>query len=135
MAQLVEHLTLDISSVHDLTVYEFEPCVRLCAGSMEPVWDSLSLSLSAPLLQVHRCVRSLSLSLSLKINTHLKINFSFPLYLFAHCVISPISTDEIHSLHLMQKLSSTKCPTLPIYNAYIVYPLSFLVPKYIWSSS
>ena len=36
VAQLVEHLALDFSSGHDLTVCEFEPCIRLCAGSMEP---------------------------------------------------------------------------------------------------
>ena len=54
MAQLVNRLTLDFSSGHDLTVGEFEP--RICSDSMEIAWDtlspflSLSLSLSAPLL-------------------------------------------------------------------------------------
>ena len=61
-------LTLDFSSGHDLTVHEFEPCVRLCADSVEPAWDSLSLSLSlsAPPLLI--------LSLSLKLN---KLFFNF----------------------------------------------------------
>ena len=39
---------LDFSSGHDLTVCGFEPQVGLCAGSVEPVWYSLSSSLSAP---------------------------------------------------------------------------------------
>ena len=47
-------MTLDFGSGHDLTVHEFEPCVRFCADSEEPTWDSLSLPLSV------------SLSLSLK---------------------------------------------------------------------
>ena len=51
MAQLVKRLTLDFSSGHDLMVREFQPHVRLCADSAEPVWDSLSLlslSLTSP---------------------------------------------------------------------------------------
>ena len=59
MAQSVKHWTLDFGSGNDLGVCELEPGVRLCAGSMEPAWDSLSSSLSAPL----------PLVLSLKINT------------------------------------------------------------------
>ena len=53
MSQLVKRLTLGFGSGHDLTVCGFEPRVGLCAGSVEPAWDSLSppLSLSAlPLL-------------------------------------------------------------------------------------
>ena len=42
------HLTLGFSSGHDLTVCEFKPCIRLPADGPEPVWDSLSPSLSAP---------------------------------------------------------------------------------------
>ena len=64
MAQLVKHLTLDFSSGHDLTVheiFEMEPHVRFYTDSVEPAWDSLSLSLSAP-LPTH------SLCLSLKIH-------------------------------------------------------------------
>ena len=62
MAQSVKHLTLGFGSGHDLTVRGFESCIRLCAESAEPAWDSLSLPLSLllPLL-----VRSLS-----KINKH-----------------------------------------------------------------
>ena len=56
MAQSVKHLTLDLSSGHDLIVRGIEPHVGLCADSSEPAWDSLSLS--APAL-------SLSLSPSL----------------------------------------------------------------------
>ena len=53
MAQSVKRQTLDFGSGHDLTVREFEPCMGLCADSVEPAWDSLS---------------PFSLSLSLKIN-------------------------------------------------------------------
>ena len=60
MAQLVKCSTLDFGSGLDLTVREFEPCIGLCSDSAEPAWDSLSSSLSAPLL--------LALSVSLKIN-------------------------------------------------------------------
>ena len=42
VAQLVEHLTLDLVSGHDLTVSEMEPCTELCTDSAEPAWDSLS---------------------------------------------------------------------------------------------
>ena len=54
MTQSAKCLTFDIGSGHDLTVHGIEPCVGLCADSMEPAWDSLSLPPS--------------LSLSLKIN-------------------------------------------------------------------
>ena len=59
MARSVKHPTLDFCSCHDLTVHGIEPCVRFCADSVEPAWDSLSPYTSSPL--------SLSLSLS-KIN-------------------------------------------------------------------
>ena len=58
MAQSVEPLTLDFLSGHDLTVRESESRIGLCADSLEPAWDSLSLPLSDPPL----------LMLSLKIN-------------------------------------------------------------------
>ena len=45
VAQSVEHLTLDFSSGHDLMVCGFEPHVQLCTDSVEPAWNSLSLSL------------------------------------------------------------------------------------------
>ena len=47
MAQSVECPTLDLSSGHDLSVCEFEPCVGLYADTTEPAWDSVSPSLSA----------------------------------------------------------------------------------------
>ena len=40
--QLVKHPTLDFGSLHDPTAHGFKPCVRLCAETMEPAWDSLS---------------------------------------------------------------------------------------------
>ena len=59
---MVKRPSLDFGSGHDLTVHEFEPCVRLCADRVETAWDSVSLALcSSPAF-------SLSLSLSLKIN-------------------------------------------------------------------
>ena len=57
MAQSVKGPTLDFSSGHDLTVGEIE---ENCADSLEPAWDSILPSLSAPPL--------LMLSLFLKIN-------------------------------------------------------------------
>ena len=57
----LKHLTLDFSSGHDLTVCEFKPHVRqLCIGSVEPAWDSLSLSLCPS--PTHFLFLSLSLS-------------------------------------------------------------------------
>ena len=49
VAQLVKRPTLDFGSGQDLTVPEIEPCVGLCADSVEPAWDSFSPSLSPPL--------------------------------------------------------------------------------------
>ena len=54
MAQLVNHLTLDFGSVHDLMVHGIELHVRLCTISANLLEFSLSTSLSL----------SLSLSLS-----------------------------------------------------------------------
>ena len=51
MAQSVKCLTLalDFGSGHDLVVREMEPCLGLCADSVELAWDALfPLSLSAP---------------------------------------------------------------------------------------
>ena len=36
VAQLVGHLSLDLGSGHDLMVCESEPCIELCADSLEP---------------------------------------------------------------------------------------------------
>ena len=48
MAQSIEHPALDFGSGHDLTYScEMEPRVRLCVDSVDPAWDSVSLSLSA----------------------------------------------------------------------------------------
>ena len=47
VAQSVKHPTLGLGLGHDLTVHEFEPCIKLQAASAEPAWDSLS-PLSAP---------------------------------------------------------------------------------------
>ena len=48
VAQLVKRQTLDLGSGHDLTVHGMESHLRLCADSMEPTWDSLSLPVSLP---------------------------------------------------------------------------------------
>ena len=50
MVQSVKYPTLDFFSGHNLTVHGFQPQVKLSADSVEPVWDSLSLPLSVPLL-------------------------------------------------------------------------------------
>ena len=65
MVQSVKHVTLDFGSGHDLMVHGFKPHVGLYTDSIEPGWDSLSPSVSAPPLLAH--------SVSLKIN--LKKNF------------------------------------------------------------
>ena len=48
VVQFLKHLTLDYGSGHHLTICESEPHIRLYADSVETVWVSLSLSLSAP---------------------------------------------------------------------------------------
>ena len=60
VAWSVKRPTLDLGSGHDLTVCEFEPCIRLCADGAGSLLGILSLLLSGPPLLVH----SLSLSLS-----------------------------------------------------------------------
>ena len=47
---MVEGLTLDFGSGHDLTLHEIEPRVRLCADGEEPACDSL---LSTPPPHAH----------------------------------------------------------------------------------
>ena len=44
----LKHPTLGFSSGHDLIVRELESCFGFYADSAEPVWDSLSPSLSVP---------------------------------------------------------------------------------------
>ena len=58
VAQSFKHLTLDLGSAHNLMVCVFKTRAALCADSMEPVWDSLSLCPSP--------THALALSLSLK---------------------------------------------------------------------
>ena len=67
-SHLVKHLTLDICSNHDLMVCELDPRVGLCTHSAEPAWDSLSPSLSLPLLYSLTLALSLSLSLSVSLS-------------------------------------------------------------------
>ena len=63
VAQLVKYLTLDFNSGRDLMVCGIEPCIGLCADSMEPAWDSLSPPLSAP-PPAHACAHSLSFKIN-----------------------------------------------------------------------
>ena len=44
VAQSVKPPALDFGSGPDLTVCEFEPHIGICADSVEPAWDSLSLA-------------------------------------------------------------------------------------------
>ena len=67
VARSVKRPTLGFGSGHDVTVHEFGPRIRPCAGSMEPAWDCLSPTLSAS-----PPARAVSVSLK-QINT-LKIN-------------------------------------------------------------
>ena len=41
-------LASDFGSGHDLTVHGLKPLIGLCADSVEPAWDSLSLPVSCP---------------------------------------------------------------------------------------
>ena len=45
VTQLTKLLTLGWGSGHELEVCGFKHLVRLCTGSVEPPWDSFSLSL------------------------------------------------------------------------------------------
>ena len=66
VAQSIEQPTLDFGSSCDLSgSHGIEPCVGLCADSVEPAWDSPSLSLPLP---HHVCM----LALSFQKNKHLK---------------------------------------------------------------
>ena len=49
LAQPVKHPTLGFGSGYDLMVRDTEPRIKLRTDSVEPAWDSLSSSLSAPL--------------------------------------------------------------------------------------
>ena len=63
VAQSVKHLTFDFGSGHDLMVPGIKPHAGLCTKSVEPAWDSLSLSCCP--YSVLACAHALSLSLSL----------------------------------------------------------------------
>ena len=45
VAQSVKRPTLGFNSGHDLTDPEFKPCIRRHAGTVQPAWDSNSLSI------------------------------------------------------------------------------------------
>ena len=62
MAQLIS-VQLLVSAQVMISQLDFEPRIRLCAGSAEPAWDSLSLPLSAPPPMVHSCALTLPLYL------------------------------------------------------------------------
>ena len=68
VGESVKHLTLNFGLGHDLMVCEFEPHIRVCVGSSEPLGFFLPLSLCPLPLLV--------LSLSLKIENNLK-KFTF----------------------------------------------------------
>ena len=53
MAWSVERLTLGFNSGHNLEVCGFEPHPRLCADSVVPAWDSVSLSLKITNFKIH----------------------------------------------------------------------------------
>ena len=54
VAQSVKRPALDFSSGHDLAVHEIKPHVRLCTGSLEPAWDSLSPLSLCPSLTLNK---------------------------------------------------------------------------------
>ena len=81
MAYSVECPAPGFGSGHDLMVRGIEPHVRLCADSVEPAWDSLSLPVSLTLshLCAHACAHALSRALSLSLSKEtFKKNASFP---------------------------------------------------------
>ena len=63
MAHAGKCLSPDLSLGHDLMVREIEPCIGLCADSMEPAWDSLPFFASPPLPPPAPHALSLSLSI------------------------------------------------------------------------
>ena len=52
VVQSAKHLILNFIADHNLTVHEFEPCIGLHVGSVEPAWDSLSPLSSPPHLSL-----------------------------------------------------------------------------------
>ena len=114
MAQSVKNLALDLGSGHDLKVHEIEPCVGLCAGSMETAWEFLYPPPSVPALLMLSLSLSVSLCLSLpKINKHekniLKKSFSTIKWsVFSYASVAQYS--QIHQcdpLHKQEKAKKT----------------------------
>ena len=60
VAQSFKHPTFDFSSGHDLTVWEIEPHVGLCADNTGTAWDSFFPNLSAPSPPVRAYTHSFS---------------------------------------------------------------------------
>ena len=60
MAQSVKCPTLDMGSGRDLAVGEMEPRVGLCADSVDPAWDFLTLVLALSLSLCHSPSRACS---------------------------------------------------------------------------
>ena len=48
MAHSVRRITLGFGSGYDLAVLGIQPHTGVCTDSTEPIWDSLSPSVSAP---------------------------------------------------------------------------------------
>ena len=67
MVLLVECLTLDFGSGHDLAVRGIKPCVGLHTNSKEPAWDSLSLKINKYFLKMKQKKRPLDVTLSMAI--------------------------------------------------------------------
>ena len=68
MVTSLQRPTLGFGLGKDLTVREFEPRIRLWADSVEPAWNTLSLSVSLSLC--------LSVSLSLSLSPLLALSLS-----------------------------------------------------------
>ena len=60
MALSVKCPTLDFNPGHDLMVHGIEPFLVLYVDSVEPAWDSLSLSLCPSPAWAHACMHTLS---------------------------------------------------------------------------
>ena len=103
---MVKPLTLDFSSGHDLTVCEFKPHVRLCADGVQPAWDSLSPSLTAP--------PPLMLVLSLsKIKNKHKKNFILKLLLLLIMIKYPVASKGHSNLIFCKRRQKTPFFCMP----------------------
>ena len=113
MTPSVGHPALNFGSGPDLTVHGFEPGTGLCAGSAEPAWDfvCLSVSLSAP--------TPLALYLSLSKINKLKKNFVITIVtmeLKGHqCQDCPTpSVCHVEPLHGTYTLLCVQRPRMPL---------------------